>query len=154
MAINQEITVYGREAPKPANYVVKSTGTKYSGFKFPFNELEDGFFLKKASDIEVVKSGLRQLLLTSRGERVMLPKFGTNLKKYLMEPLDQALLSQIRREIVEAISLYARNVVITKLQVFPLDGASSGGGHTFKVVLFCQIQEADNLGFELSVEVQ
>lgn len=154
MAINQDINVYGREAPKVANFSTKSKGSKTYGFKFPFGTLEEGTFLKKSSDIEVVKSGLKQLLGTSRGERVMLPTFGTNLKRYLMEPLDQALLNQIRREVSESIYKYATNVNVLRLQVFPLENASSGGGHTLLIKLVCSMKENEGLGFEVSVEIK
>jgi len=154
MAINQDIEVYGREPSKFSNFSTKSKGNKTYGFKFPFGDLESGTFLKKSSELEVVKSGIIQLLATSRGERVMLPNFGTNLKKYLMEPLDQALLNQIRREVSESIYKYATNVNILRLQVFPLENASSGGGHTLLIKLVCSMKENEGLGFEVSVEIK
>lgn len=154
MAINQEINVYGREAPKQANFLSRSKGSRSYGLKFPFGSLEEGKFLKKASDVEMIKSNLRQLLLTRRGERVMLPNFGTNLKNYLMEPLDQALLSQIRREISESIYKYAPDVNLNSIQVFPLDQPSFSGGHALLIKLFCSLKEDQGLGFEVKVEIK
>ena len=154
MAINTETNVYGREAPKASNFLTKSKGDKTYGFKFPFADTNSGLFLKKASDIELIKSNLMQLLLTSRGERVMLPKYGTNLKKYLMEPMDQALLNQIKREISESIYKYASNVNLLKLQVFPLDTSKLSGGQTILIKLFCSLKENDGVGFEVKVEIR
>ena len=84
----------------------------------------------------------------------MLPNFGTNLKNYLMEPLDQFLLSQIRREISQAIYTYAPNVDLRLIQVFPLEHGGSGGGHSLLIKLVCSIKEDANLGFEVKVEIR
>lgn len=155
MAINQDISVYGREPSKPSEFSSKSSGEKTYGLKFPFGSLEDGLFLKKASNLELIKSNLRQLLLTRRGERVMLPNFGTNLKNYLMEPLDQSLLSQIKREISESIYKYAPNVDIRLLQVFPLNQATgSNGGDALLIRLVCSLKENEGIGFEVKVEIK
>lgn len=153
MVLNSDINVYGRES-KPAKFLSKSKGTKTFGLKFPFGDIDSGDFLKKSSDIELVKSNLRQLLLTRRGERVMLPLFGTNLKNYLMEPLDQSILSQIRREILESIYLYAPNVEVLKINVIPLTEDTLGGGHALRITLFCSLKENDGIGFEVKVELQ
>lgn len=153
MAINQEINVYGRQASKPVNYSIKSKGPKDFGFRFPFSNPEDGTFLKKSSDLELIKSGLRQLLLTKRGERVMLPNFGTNLRNYLMEPLDQSLLSQIRREITESIYKYATNVELRKILVVPIESPMISGGHALAIQIFCSLREDENIGFEVTVEI-
>ena len=85
----------------------------------------------------------------------MLPNFGTNLKNYLMEPLDQALLSQIRREISQSIYKYAPFVDILLLQVFPLEsGTGSNGGQALLIKLVCSLKEANNLSFEVKVEIR
>jgi phage baseplate assembly protein W len=155
MPINQNTNYYGREAVKESTFSVKSKSDKIYGLKFPFGNLEDGKFLKKASDVELIRSNLKQLLLTRRGERVMLPNFGTNLKNYLMEPLDQALLSQIRREISQSIYKYAPFVDILLLQVFPLEsGTGSNGGQALLIKLVCSLKEANNLSFEVKVEIR
>jgi phage baseplate assembly protein W len=154
MAINQDITFYGRQPVKQSNFTVKSKSQKNYGLAFPFGNIEDGAFLKKSSDVAIIKSNLRQLLLTRRGERVMLPNFGTNLKNYLMEPLDQALLSQIRREISESIYKYAPNVNLNLLQVFPLEQGNFSGGNVLLIKLFCSVKEDEDLTFEVNVEIR
>ena len=70
-----------------------------------------------------------------------------------MEPLDQALLSQIRREILEAVTKYAANVTVTKLQVFPGTSPTFEGGHYVLIKLFCQLKEEDAVTFEVKVEL-
>ena len=153
MVLNSQSTVYGNPTSKAASFLTKRKSDKSYGFKFPFSNLEDGGFLNKSSDLEVIKSGLRQLLLTTRGERVMVPNFGTNLKNYLMEPLDQATLSQIRREILESFSKYARNVTVNKIQVFPGEGSTLEGGYHIFIMIFCTLKEEENISFEIKVDI-
>lgn len=152
MVLNSDINVYGRES-KPAKFSSKSKELKSFGLKFPFSTIGSGNFLKKASGVELVKSNLRQLLLTNRGERPMLPLFGTNLRLYLMEPLDQAVLSQIRKEILESIYNYAPNVSVQKILVVPISEGSLNGGSAIRIDLFCTLVEEDSVGFEVKIEL-
>lgn len=155
MPINQTENFYGRQITAESAYSVKSKNTKTYGLKFPFGNIEDGKFLKKSSDVDLIRANIQQLLLTKRGERVMLPEFGTNLSKYLMEPLDQALLSQIRREISQSIYKYAPFVNLLLLQVFPLQNATgSNGGHALLIKLVCSLKENEELNFEVTLEIR
>lgn len=152
MAYNKDITVYGINTPKQASYDIKSKGDKRYGFSFPLMN-RGGGYLKKATGIELIKNNLRQLLLTNRGERVMLPDFGTNIRQYLMEPLDQALLSQIKREILESVTKYATNVKLTKLLILPSDSVSNSGGNHIYIKAYFQIPEEQDINFEVKVEL-
>lgn len=144
--------LYGAPISKAVSNSSTSKNFKLYGVKFPFGELKKGGFLKKSSDLEVVKSGLVQLLLTSRGERLMLPNFGTNLKNYLMEPLDQVTFTGIRREIQESFARYARDVDLVKIQIFPYGNKTLSGGHSIYIKLFCVLKQ-NNDQFELGVNI-
>lgn len=153
MTLNTTTDIYGIRTPKTVSRLTKAAETKLYGFKFPFLMLEDGRFLKKSSNIDLLKGHLKQLLLTVKGQRVMLPNYGTNLRRYLMEPLDQATLSQIRREILESFSRYAPGIVLTKLQVFPSTQSSGAGSHSLIVKLFCEFKEEETLVFDLILNI-
>jgi phage baseplate assembly protein W len=153
MVVNSNTNVYGINLTKSESYNTKAKGSKIIGFKFPFGKIGDNNFLNKSSDLDVIKANLRQLLMTHRGERVMLPNFGTNLKNYLMEPLDQILLSQIRKEISESIYNYADNVELTKIQIFPIDSVNFDNSHGLRIVVFCALKENENINFEVKVEI-
>lgn len=153
MVLNSQTTLYGVEPVKSVSYDTKSKGGKKYGLKFPFGDVSEGNFLKKSSDLELIKSNLRQLLRTSRGERPMLPNFGTNLKNYLMEPLDQYLLNQIRLEILESINTYATNVRVNKLQILFDESSKLIENGALIIKLYCSIAEEDNVNFEVKIEV-
>jgi phage baseplate assembly protein W len=153
MAINTTSEIYGIQTPKPAQFSVKRKSTKNYGFKFPISDPAQGGYLKKSSEVDLVKSQLRQLLLTSRGERVMLPNYGTNLKNYIMEPLDQSTLSSIRREVLESFSSYATNVNVNKIQVFPGQTEALTGGNIIILKIFCSLKDEDAVSFEIKVDI-
>lgn len=153
MVLNSTVTTYGIDTPKPAAFLNKRKSEKIYGFKFPIGDITKGGLLKKSSDLDVIKGALKQLLLTSRGERVMLPNYGTNLRNYLMEPLDQSTLSQIRREIIESITKYATGVKLLKIQVFPMEATNLSGGNHLVVKLFCSLREEDAISFEVKVNL-
>lgn len=154
MVLNSNVTSYGVQNPRSPNTLTKRNLNKSYGFKYPLGNGTDGKFLKKSSDLDLIKGQLKQLLLTNRGERVMLPNFGTNLRQYLMEPLDQATLSQIKREIMESMRRYAPNVAVSKLQVIPGDTKTPDGGHFIYIRLFCVLLDAENTTFDLKLELK
>jgi len=66
-----------------------------------------------------VKSDLMHLLLTNKGERLYMPEFGTNLRKFLFEPNIDTVFSDIRSEIQNAINQFMPNLKVDKLEVIP-----------------------------------
>jgi len=62
-----------------------------------------------------VKQNFKNLLLTSPGERMMIPAFGVGLRSYLFEPLSQAV-PAIRQIINSQVTRYMPFLTITKLQ--------------------------------------
>jgi phage baseplate assembly protein W len=52
-------------------------------------------------DLELVKRDLTNHIHTRRGERVMMPNFGTNIPLYIFEPKTRGLLETIESELLE-----------------------------------------------------
>jgi len=95
-------------------------GETFINIKFPFSDSEKGYFLElNKIDKRAIKSDLMHLLLTNKGERLYMPEFGTNLKKYLFEPNIETVSSDIRTEIQTAISKYIPNLQVDRLEVLP-----------------------------------
>ena len=57
----------------------------YVGVRFPLGYSQEGFLYKTKTILEQAKANLRNLLLTSKGERVMQPEFGSTLTDILFE---------------------------------------------------------------------
>ena len=55
---------------------------------------------------QAVQQQMKNLLLTSPGERVMIPDFGVGLKRYLFENLNRAVLGSIEARIRQQVEKY------------------------------------------------
>jgi phage baseplate assembly protein W len=94
----------------------------FINIRFPFRDSPIGNFLELTKvDKRAIKSDLMHLLLTNKGERLYLPDFGANLKKYLFEPNITEVSSDIRNELQTAIDEYIPNLKIDKLEVTPYE---------------------------------
>ena len=58
---------------------------KYVGIRFPLDYSPEGFFYKTKTVLEQSKANLRNLLLTTPGERIFQPNFGSELKFIVFE---------------------------------------------------------------------
>ena len=58
---------------------------KYVGIRFPLDHSPDGFFYKTKTVLEQSKANLQNLLLTTPGERIFQPDFGSQLKSIVFE---------------------------------------------------------------------
>ena len=88
MAANQTVNVYGKIPPRYIKQSPTSKRQEVYGLAFPLGSAPNGGFLSKKSGVDLIKGAVKQLLLTERGERIMLPNFGCNLRKFLFQPLD------------------------------------------------------------------
>jgi phage baseplate assembly protein W len=73
--------------------------------------------LRTQRGINQVKSDLLVLLLTEPGERVMLPEFGTPLRKLLFEPNDSSLEMMAKEIISDSIKNWEPRIAVTDIQV-------------------------------------
>ena len=88
------------------------------GITFPFKDSNEGFLLGVNSNTNAeVRSSLIHLILTVQGSRYFLPDFGTNLMKYIYEPMDNTTKLSINNEIKEAAEKFMPNLVINDVEV-------------------------------------
>jgi phage baseplate assembly protein W len=88
----------------------------FLGAPYPITKHPMGFF-RTQSDINQIKSDLLILLLTEPGERVMLPEFGTPLRKYFFEPNDSNITNQVRQTIAESIAAWEPRIAVQEIEV-------------------------------------
>jgi uncharacterized protein len=153
MAANQTVTVYGR---KPSTYITDGPTSKKKevfGLGFPLGSSPDGGIFSKKTGINMIKDAVHQLLKTERGERVMLPNFGCNLRKYLYQPLDESTFEGIKREVQYSFKNYIVGAKIKKLAVFPMGDLGPAGGNSLKVILSLILDNADLETFDVEVNI-
>jgi len=86
-------------------------------FPFEYDNLKNYFLKMNKDGKQAIKSDLIHLLLTTPGDRLYLPDFGADLRRYLFEPNDADTYGAIRAEIQEAIDKYIPNLKITQLKI-------------------------------------
>ena len=153
MAANQSVSVFGSIPPRYMKYGPTSKKQEVYGLSFPLGSSLGGGFMSKSSGISMVKAAVKQLLMTQRGERIMLPNFGCNLRKYLFQPLDESTFEAIKREIQYSFKNYIVGAHIAKLAVFPVGYAGPAGGNALKVVLSLKLDTADLETFDVEVNI-
>ena len=85
------------------------------GVSLPFNA--KGVFNKTYSTKEQIKSNLINLLLTDKGERIMNPEFGADLRKSLFENMTNDSTELLRIKIIDAISIFIPEVELGNIDI-------------------------------------
>lgn len=87
------------------------------GIKLPFNNPTKGLFDLSYSTEEQAISNLKNLLLTSKGERLYLPNFGTGIIDLLFNPNTPEIVESLSDEISSAISFWMPYIIINNINV-------------------------------------
>lgn len=74
-------------------------------------------FEQSTTFTQQVKSNLRNLLLTTRGERVMQPELGTDLRRILFEQITEDTMDNVRLTITEAVERWMPYLEIQEVSV-------------------------------------
>tara|TARA_Y100000593_G_scaffold94470_1_gene193730 strand:+ start:625 stop:1065 length:441 start_codon:yes stop_codon:yes gene_type:complete len=77
----------------------------------------DGYFSSTSTTIEAVKNNIKNLLKTTKGERLMQPTLGLNLKKYLFEQFTNDLKDTITNDILETFKFWLPFVNVTNIEI-------------------------------------
>ena len=78
----------------------------------------DGFRTIK-SFRKLIKQNLKMLILTNKGERVMIPNYGVGINQFLFEQYNSSTFARIETEILEQVSMYMPVVNILELMFIP-----------------------------------
>ena len=70
-------------------------------------------------DASAIKQAIVNLLLTNKGERLMNPNYGSDIRRYLFEPLDYGTANQIKGNIRDTIERFEPRISIVKLKASP-----------------------------------
>ncbi len=129
MAANTRVSRFGSRPTKYEEQAPRAKRQEIYGLSFPLGtNKEAGGFFKKTSGRPMIKNAVTQLLRTEKGERLMLPNFGCNLRKYLFQPITQELFSNIRDTIATSFRNYIVGARLIKVGVFETGEYDAAGG--------------------------
>lgn len=125
--------------------------TRPIGILLPFNEPK-GIFKLGYTNEEQVFSNLKNLLLTARGERYMLPTFGTDIRTLLFENIssEDNFFNALKDEITNSINEWMPYLVIDTLEVKMADDQDDQKDHAIKIRLVVQITQT---GIYLPIQI-
>lgn len=93
----------------------------YKGFStYEFDRIKR----TRMTDIDIVKMDILNHLYTRKGERLMMPGFGSDVPEMLFEPLDEMLVADMQREISRVVN-YDPRVELIDIQVYPIEAQQS-----------------------------
>ena len=90
---------------------------QYIGVTLPIRRGRSGMFEQSTTFVQQVKSNLRNLLLTTKGERVMQPELGTDLRRILFEQVTEDTMDNVRLTITEAVERWMPYLEIQDVSV-------------------------------------
>ena len=85
------------------------------GVGLPFNA--PGVFNSIYSTREQIKFNVVNLVLTSKGERIENPNFGTTLRSQLFRQMTEDTIDSVREDIINSISLYIPEVAVRNIEL-------------------------------------
>ena len=145
--------IYG-SIPDPQG-VLSLTGKtrKIYGLGYPVGGTSGAGYFTKQSGLTLMRNNITQFIMTEKGERVMLPSYGLNLRRFLFQPLDSFLAEDIRSEIVTGFSQFFPKFEIVKLQLFPSENINYEGGQGIKISLLLRYPDLNNTVFVVGAEI-
>src|SRR5882672_699898 len=92
----------------------------FFGIAFPFSK-DGASFPKQATDNDLIRQSIIQILLTARGERMMRPLFGSGIFGLIFENNNPALVELLRLEVTNSIGQFEPRVVVQGVDVVNKD---------------------------------
>ncbi len=126
----------------------------FIGIDLPFQKSDknDGWFKSTTTTFEAITNNVKSLLNTQKGERLMQPSLGLNLKKYLFEPLDDNLIIAVENDILNTFEFWLPFVIVKDIQVKQGDD-SDIGRNTLKISVSFTIRKNENYFETVSVTI-
>lgn len=109
------------------------------GIAFPFRADETGF-PRANSGLELITDSIQVILLTEVGERLMRPNFGSRLRSYLFENVDDFTMEAIKAEVFRALLEQEPRVIILNIDVAEENIDDANSPHLIIVNLLFDVQ--------------
>ena len=128
-------------------YIEDNDENIFIGIDLPFRRSDgkEGYFASTITTIEAVKNNIRNLVRTNKGERLMQPQLGLNLRNYLFEQFTDELVLSIQNDIVDVFKLWMPFVEIRDIQINMDENDSIGKNKMNINIVFNITRDPDTL---------
>ena len=102
------------------NQFIEDKDTRISvGIDLPFGRQPDGdgYFASTKTTMDAVKNDIKLLLMTQRGERLMQPNLGMNIRRFLFEQITDDTAIEIENDIVDTFETWLPFVQLQDINV-------------------------------------
>ena len=123
----------------------------FVGIEFPLDHNLTGFFRQSKTIPQQVKSNIKNLLLTSKGERVFQPDFGCDLRDLLFEQINNETLDRVDNSIRIALDTWSPYVNINDLTIVQDESNPNEITISLEYSTTLQPDALDNITFNLVV---
>jgi len=103
-------------APQRIDFLTTSKFTPILGVGFPVVSGTGGYFTA-TQGMTSISASLKQLILTNKGERVMMPNFGTSIRSSVFSQMDETRRRELKEEIQSAVATYEPRAILRNLDV-------------------------------------
>ena len=119
----------------------------FIGIDLPFRRSDgkEGYFASTTTTIEAVKNNIRNLVRTNKGERLMQPNLGLNLRNYMFEQFTDETLLSVQNDIVDTFKVWLPFVEIRDIQVSMNENDSIGKNTMSINIVFNITRDPDTL---------
>ena len=87
------------------------------GITLPIQRGDDGYFRQSFKTFDQVRSNLKNLLLTKRGERMLQPDFGSGLHDLLFNPATEKFEEDLETTINDAVAKWLPYVIVEDINI-------------------------------------
>lgn len=136
-------------------YIEDNDENIFIGIDLPFRKSTgiEGYFASTSTTIEAVKNNIRNLINTNQGERLLQPRLGMNLRKYLFDQFTDEVIFSIQNDIVDTFRKWLPFVDIQDIQVNMSNSNDSIGKNTMNVTIVFNITQDPNTLESVSIEI-
>ena len=157
---NITLTAYDTDSPSPAQVKIlfpwtiaqlNPIGPSSRNIYGPILPRDDGlpntqtWNFDTDSDLRLLASNLKMLLITAKGERVMSPTYGTNIKRIIFDLNLASVETILQQEIAQAVAIWEPRVVLQSLDVT----RDTGGRSVTVIATFLSRQNSKSLDVTL-----
>lgn len=87
------------------------------GWKFPVEVDETTGRIRTSSYEEDIKEAIKIIMMTRKGERMMMPDFGCEIHNYVFETMDVSVLVRMEEEILRALIMWEPRIIEPEVHI-------------------------------------
>tara|TARA_R110000751_G_scaffold55062_6_gene118174 strand:- start:6724 stop:7167 length:444 start_codon:yes stop_codon:yes gene_type:complete len=140
------MVLYGKVATKITEQtIISAPRTVRTGLQWPSKKGGGEPYFDKSTGYNLLRDQITQFVLTHKGERVMLPDFGTTLMNFVFEPFTPTLAGLLANELLAGMAKYIPNIKVSKIRFFQDDNLNGFGLPGIRVQMAVSPEKSSNI---------